>query len=53
MMAHNLKQKMGWTLQKSVFKKADDHLAEGNIDDDLEDTAEVRDDFDGAAGFQA
>ena len=36
----------------NVFEKADAHRVEDSKDDDLEDTAEVHDDFDGMAGIQ-
>ena len=41
------------TQYSNVFKKAGAHLVEGSIDDKLEDTAEVHDDFDEMVSFQA
>ena len=41
----------GPTQNSNVFEKGDASLVPGNVDDDLEDTAESLDEFDGMVGL--
>ena len=43
----------GSTQYSNVFDKCDARLDVGSVDDVLEDSVEVHDDFDGMVGFQA